>query len=209
MIQFATIDEAWGASSPPPRVPQCGAAFDVGSDAPMDTNFCSKQALESAYPATPPAAEDYKRMSGTRSRDTLALHAPRTDPACPPQGILGEGTPGQQYNRTWPPNGDLSGSNADQQMNSPDPKLPSVQTPPPIAGHSGSAGPPSSQNARERSALYDILLFVLFGVLLILVMDQFVSVGEGLGRMRTQAMQSNLFGSARLPTQFARSGFQW
>jgi len=161
MIQYATIEEAWSASTPPARYPSSGL-FDVGKfDERVDANFCdaSGVALESAYPPST-ASKPYDRMHGTRTMDTLKMHSPR-DPGCsasPPEGR--ESEPESMY---------AKGSRT------------SVHAAP-IATPSA-----ASTASAERGRLYDILVFVLFGLLIVLAMHEVASLGESIGRARSAA----------------------
>lgn len=165
MLSYATIDEAWAASSPPPSVRTGDPLFDTGKDGPLlqDRNFCAPlgdaagsapDALESAYPAA-----IYDRMYGSRDTSTLHQHQPRDSADSVPQD-----DPRHMYGREG------------------------------IAAK----GPPETARTHrnDSGALFDVLLFTLFGILLILVMNEFVSVGEAIGRMRAAAASSAIVTSA-------------
>jgi len=181
MIQYATIEEAWSTSTPPARYPSSGL-FDVGKfDERVDSNFCdtSGVALESAYPPST-AAEPYDRSHGTRTMDTLKMHSPR-DPGCsasPPDRRDSE--PENMYSKVTP--------------------KPVVRTP--IVTTS-----PASRASDERGRLYDILVFILFGLLIVLAMHEVASLGENIGRARAAAASAASHAARRAlsyPQRFPR-----
>ena len=174
MVSYATIEEAWSTSGPPAQYP-ASAPFDV-SKSGSDANFCRpdqvESALESAYPAGDSAP--YDRMY-SRSGDTLKKHAPRPD-ACPPAGAMDEGEPDQMYGRDWPLGSGVGGGHAGHEAQPSQAAVPTSSE-----GAPRGYGDPVSD---ERGSLHDILVFLLFGLLLVLAMHEISSLSELLGRQR-------------------------
>ena len=196
MMPYATIEEAWSASTPPVRYPAQGDAFDVGrhdGDRP-DSNFCRPEvALESAYPAADAErGAEYQRMYGSRSTETLNSHAAR-DPGCvgSPADAGARDAPEQMYARavegaTWPhtrtpPSSDPYDRRSDHRRAGKGNAGECARSGAPPPEHAGATA------ASERARLYDTLVFVLFGLLLVLVMHEFAALGETVGRNRAFA----------------------
>lgn len=186
MVEYSLIGEAWGTSTPPVRY-RADALFDVGKNpnySGLDENLCdSHQALESAYP--PDASVNggaTDRFAFSRTNSTLPAHKPRSDDACPPGGDLMDRLPARSYSRESPVEGSgvPGGQLVDGRSSAPSmtPSYPSAR---PIA---------DKTDAAERGTLYDILVFLLFGLLLVLAMHEIASLGEFVGRSRAQASRA-------------------
>jgi hypothetical protein len=193
MVQYATIEEAWSTSTPAARYPSDGL-FDVGryDGSRLDSNFCKPGvALESAYPPTG-GGEEYGRMYGTRDTSTLQMHSPR-DPGCtgaPPSATVDDAHPDRMYAR-----GGESGESGERV-----PPVHDPVPPPPEPTHSlGKAN--VSREDNERGRLYDVLVFILFGLLLVLAMHEIAALGEVIGRNRGAAAAA-----ARHAMSFAQRG---
>lgn len=197
-IEYATIDEAWANSAPPQQYPE-QPGFDVGryDGSKLDNNFCKMpdQALESAYPT--PSEGRYDNMYGARDPGPLKFHKQRPD-ACPPSGPDGEGAPTQQYGAEWPPGSDIAGGSDEGAARRA--ALSNEKTSP-----TPTADKPSGKS--ERSALYDILIFVLFGLLLLLTIHEAAALGEavGIGRQAAKGAMRSSAHMLRSPMQSARS----
>lgn len=166
-------------TAPPTRYPSSGT-FDVGRYDGVDlgTNYCSPDlALESAYPSSPDA-EPYDRMYGTRDHNSLENHSAR-DPGCegsPPQ----DGRAQNMYSRLASPPAKTEVDAA------PDRRSIHAEVP---------------QDVSERARLYDILVFVLFGLLVVLAMHEIAALGEAIGKSRSVAATAarNMVRTVRTP----------
>ena len=176
MVQYATLEEAWATSAPPTRYPSTGT-YDVGKNdaSQLDANLCkSDVALESAYPP-PDTSQAYQKMHGSRSTDTLTMHDPR-DPGCTVTSTGGDLAPRPMYAHGGP--GQVSGSAG---------MTPSgINSERPVTGVSPTE-PKLTREIDERGRLYDILVFVLFGLLIVLAMHEIAALGEIIGRTRGAA----------------------
>ena len=217
MIQYATIEEAWSTSAPPVRYTP-GASFDVGrhDGETFDSNFCQPGgvALESAYPPSG-GGEDYERMYGSRSMDTLQSHSPR-DAGCTGFPESNGSNPERMY-----AHGSGSGDTVDNQLDSHRGGhrgghhggqygnetgatshhvkygQPTRHAPVRSSGHARLSGAEAtktvyqhSPEVTERGRLYDILVFILFGLLIVLAMHEIAALGEVIGRNRAGAVNA-------------------
>lgn len=211
MIQYATIEEAWSTSAPPVRYTP-GASFNVGrhDGETFDSNFCQPGgvALESAYPPSG-GGEDYERMYGSRSMDTLQSHSPR-DAGCTgfpesngsdPEQMYAHGSGsgdavGSQYDIHHGGNhGGNHGNDVGATSQHAKYGHPAKHAPARPSGHVRHAEAPKnvyqhSPEVTERGRLYDILVFILFGLLIVLAMHEIAALGEVIGRNRAGAVNA-------------------
>lgn len=156
-MQYALIEEAWCTGTPPPMMVRDDKLFDVGkfgSRAPVCDGDSFEKAIETAYPPTD--GEAYERSFGSRTSSTLPGHAPAPG-VCPdaPRGRAGGG------------DGRGDGRTEHQSQTG--------------QARGGSAG---DAKVAEQNALYDLILFCLSGILVVLVLDQFVTIGQTIAMTR-------------------------
>lgn len=208
MMQYATIDEAWSTSTPPVRYPPDNS-FQVGRNdgTQLDSNFCRPGVtLESAYPS--PRAEEYERLYGSRSEKRLEGHSTQ-DPGCQGTPATSSETPETMYGRMYGQtsahiaqldptaisgaHGSRTDSNATTATNTNTNArtqrlgLNKLDTRYLDTSSTLSKLSPPSYNTREaseRGRLYDILIFILFGLLVLLAMHEIAALGESVGRAR-------------------------
>lgn len=180
MLQFATIEEAW-ANAMPPRTYQSGNLFDVARDGTTsDPNFCgldTDTAIESAYPGS----EHQHRSTSSRSMNTPPLNAPN-ESGC--NAAAGGGRPQQMYSRlnTYPRgDADQPRRTASEKVGDSDASAREVQD---VRNSYADSAPRESV---ERGRLYDVLIFFLFGLLILLAMHEIAALGEKIGCIRARA----------------------
>lgn len=165
-IQYATLEEAWSGSSAPKRY-SVKDEFDVAKTSVGAPTYAGIEddvaiALESAYP--PP---DRK----SRRAKTLSMHSPSAQcSAIVDQEDEGYRDQYEDTRRAVASPGEMDDDGDEE-------------------SHMGRNGPPEYMSSRtengqerERGALYDVLVFVLFGLLLVMAMHEAANLGVAIGK---------------------------
>lgn len=183
-IQYASLEDAWGGASSTPQYPVDDSFAVAKNDGvkkhtsyPGSIHDDVTMALESAYPAHAEAQRLPRSAAATPPFHVpndmpcdaaQAEYAPQYDAPEDVYATAGEsvGTPHQRRRPSGSHAPSFHMSAADQR-----------ETVRRVSGN-GSV----SQAQMERAAMYDILLFVLFGLLMVLTLHEAATLGELIGR---------------------------
>jgi hypothetical protein len=190
-IQYASLEEAWGDASVVQQHP-VDDSFNVSkSDVRQRAPYAGLQddvtmALESAYPTDHGAAHRLPRTAAH-----IAHHSDNSAPCAMDDEDIMNATFAAQYDASGegvdsaPPTSMFANSVTDT---GPRDCLPRRRE---HGGHGEHTNahkrvhaivPAIGASATERMALYDILVFVLFGLLMVLALHEAASLGEMIGR---------------------------
>ena len=194
-IQYASLEEAWSNSAPVQQYP-VDDSFDVAkSDVRQRSPYAEldgdvTMALESAYPAQQRASARSPRQS-----TTLMHHTPNgvpcdaadmTDGSVQPQYIAPSHTTslpshaGSVVSHAAAPTVDTHGPDRNASYAHDTHHVDTARTH--VPAMPASQGYETHTPFDERVALYDILVFMLFGLLMVLALHEAASIGELIGR---------------------------